>query len=157
MRNLPNPTTSDPTPSQEKETLEKEALEKEAFEKEALEKKALGQEPPKKVKKGVVFNNFIIHSFIIYIITNIENKRYYIGYSTNGEERKDNHSSRLFSGIHLVTDLQKDYNSLRDRGLDLEEHIVFDVAKTLYLCGPYPVEFVEFITRSIYDMEQKMI
>ena len=65
-----------------------------------------------------VFKRFYINTFIIYTITNLENNKYYLGYSSNGEQWKDSHSIKLFSGEHPLTDLQNDYNHIRDRKLD---------------------------------------
>ena len=104
-----------------------------------------------------VFKQYVIHSFIIYTIYNLENDRYYIGYSTNGEERKDSHSSRLEAGTSDIIELQKDYSSIKKRGLDVEKYIRFDIKKTLYICGVYTDKFVENIRREFYDMEQAMI
>lgn len=104
-----------------------------------------------------VFKQYVIHSFIIYTIYNLENNRYYIGYSTNGEEWKDSHSTKLETGNSDIIELQQDYNSMKARRLDVEKYIIFDVKKTLYICGVYTDRFVENIRREFFDMEQSMI
>lgn len=128
--------------------------------KQYTKKLAFNEKTSKTIKSKTsrrVFKQYVIHTFIIYIIYNLENGRYSIGYSTNGEERKDSHSSRLEAGTSDIKELQLDYNSMKKRGLDVEEYIKFEVKKSLYICGVYSDRFVENIRREFYDMEQVMI
>lgn len=105
-----------------------------------------------------VFSSYVINFFIVYTITNLENNWYYIGHSSSGEEWKNSHASRLERGIFPIKDLQDDYNGIIERGLDVNEYLVFNVIQHRHIFGNnYSLKDVEEIKRQFFDIEQNMI
>ena len=53
--------------------------------------------------------------------------------------------------------MQNDYNSIQNKGLDVDKYFVFDVKKVKHICGTFDPREVEEISRSFYDLEQTLI
>ena len=69
---------------------------------------------------------------VIYVLTNVINKKQYVGSTGNLARRRSQHLSDLRLGVHPVSDLQSDYNQFG------RDSIIFSVL--LYECINKPIE-----------------
>lgn len=83
----------------------------------------------------------------IYIVTNTESRKYYIGSTINLKKRESHHWSRLRAGTHRNTHLQRSWNKYGES--------VFEFGVLEYLDNPEELHLAEQFWMNTYRMEDK--